>query len=71
VEDIVREPVEMIDADLDAVAGGSVGSYNAFSFNFNGSFDGNGNGNFSGNNAWYSSNGNDNGNENGNIYISG
>jgi hypothetical protein len=29
----------------DAVAGGSVGSYNAFSFNFNGSFNGNGNGN--------------------------
>jgi hypothetical protein len=33
VEDIVREPVEMIDADLDAVAGGFFnGSFNAFSF---------------------------------------
>jgi hypothetical protein len=69
MEDIVREPVEMIDADLDAVAGGNpvVGSFNAFSFNFNGSFNGNGNGNFSGNVAALSANGNGNGNRNGNI----
>jgi hypothetical protein len=70
VEDVVREPIEMIDADLDAVAGGGyVGSFNSYSFNFNGSFDGNGNGNFSGNHAVYSANGNENGNGNGNIYI--
>jgi hypothetical protein len=73
VEDIVREPVEMIDADLDAVAGGYVfiGSFNAFSFNGNGSVNGNGNGNFSGNFAVLSANGNVNGNGNGNIEIEG
>jgi hypothetical protein len=70
VEDIVREPVELIDADLDAVAGGFFnGSLNAFSFNGNGSVDGNANGNFSGNFAVFSANGNGNGNDNGNILI--
>jgi hypothetical protein len=69
VEDIVREPVEMIDADLDAVAGGFFnGSFNAFSFNGNGSVDGNLNGNLSDNVAVLSANGNGNGN--GNIHIS-
>jgi hypothetical protein len=68
VEDILREPVELIDAHLDAIAGGFFnGSFNAFSFNGNGSHDGNGNGNFSGNVAFASANGNDNGNGNGNI----
>jgi hypothetical protein len=73
VEDIVREPVELIDADLDAVAGGNpvVGSFNFGSFNFNGSFDGNLNGNRSGNFAFASANGNGNGNNNGNISIEG
>jgi hypothetical protein len=70
VEDIVREPVEMIDADLDAVAGGVFnGSLNFGSFNFNGSFDGNLNGNGSGNVAFASANGNGNGNHDGNITI--
>jgi hypothetical protein len=74
VEHIVREPVELIDADLDAVAGGNppvVGSFNFASFNFNGSFDGNLNGNGSGNVAFASANGNGNGNNNGNISIEG
>jgi hypothetical protein len=73
VEHILREPVELIDADLDAVAGGNdvVGSGNFHSFNFNGNFNGNGNGNLSGNVAFYSANGNDNGNGNGNITIIG
>jgi hypothetical protein len=73
VEDIVREPVEMIDADLDAVAGGNdvVGSFNLGSFNLNGSFDGNFNGNRSGNFAIASANGNGNGNNDGNITIIG
>jgi hypothetical protein len=72
METVLREPVELTDADLDAVAGGFViGSFNAFSFNFNGSFDGNVNGNHSGNGglANGSANGNENGNGNGNIEI--
>ena len=70
MEDIVREPVELIDADLDAVAGGVFnGSFNFGSFNLNGSFDGNLNGNGSGNFAFASANGNGNGNNNGNIEI--
>jgi hypothetical protein len=71
VEHIVREPVELIDTDLDAVAGGSyvVGSFNYRSFNFNGNLNGNLNGNGSGNYAYESTNGNGNGNENGNISI--
>jgi hypothetical protein len=70
MEDVIREPVELIDADLDAVAGGLLnGSFNAFSFNGNGSHNGNGNGNHSGNVAVLSANGNDNGNDNGNITI--
>ena len=73
MEDLIREPVELIDADLDAVAGGYdvVGSFNSHSFNFNGNFNGNGNGNGSGNFAVWSQNGNGNGNENGNITIIG
>jgi hypothetical protein len=71
MERILHEPVELIDADLDAVAGGFVviGSFNFGSFNGNGSHDGNGNGNHSGNGAYASFNGNLNGNENGNISI--
>jgi hypothetical protein len=73
VEDILPEPVELTDADLDAVAGGfvAIGSYNVGSFNFNGSFDGNFNGNHSGNGGGLnvSENGNGNGNNNGNIEI--
>jgi len=70
VEDILREPVELIDAHLDAIAGGVLnGSFNFGSFNGNGSHDGNGNGNHSGNVAFASANGNDNGNGNGNIAI--
>jgi len=70
VEQILREPVELIDEDLDAVAGGALnGSFNFGSFNVNGSFNGNGNGNLSGNFAVLSANGNDNGNHNGNIAI--
>jgi hypothetical protein len=71
MEDILREPVELIDSDLDAVAGGFVnGSFNFASFNGNGSVDGNLNGNLSGNVAFASANGNGNGNGNGNIHIS-
>jgi hypothetical protein len=70
VEHILRQPVELIDADLDAVAGGLLnGSFNLGSFNGNGSHNGNGNGNGSGNFAFASANGNNNGNNNGNIYI--
>jgi hypothetical protein len=71
MEDILREPVELIDSDLDAVAGGFLnGSFNFHSFNGNGSHDGNGNGNHSGNFAVLSANGNGNGNADGNISIS-
>lgn len=70
MEHILRQPVELIDADLDTVAGGLFnGSGNLGSFNFNGSHNGNGNGNRSGNVAFASANGNDNGNDNGNILI--
>jgi hypothetical protein len=70
VEHILREPVELIDTDLDAVAGGFLnGSGNIGSFNGNGSHDGNGNGNGSGNFAFASRNGNGNGNDDGNITI--
>jgi hypothetical protein len=71
VEHILREPVELTDADLDAVAGGVFdGSFNILSFNGNGSLNGNGNGNLSGNLTLASANGNLNGNGNGNISIS-
>jgi hypothetical protein len=71
MEHILRQPVELIDADLDAVAGGFFdGSFNAGSFNLNGSGNGNLNGNGSGNVAGVSFNGNGNGNLNGNIIIS-
>lgn len=74
MEDILREPVELTESELDAVAGGGghgsvIGSFNAFSFNGNGSVDGNGNGNFSGNWALFSANGNGNGSFDGNISI--
>jgi hypothetical protein len=71
MENLLREPVELIDADLDAVAGGFLnGSFNFHSFNGNGSHDGNGNGNHSGNGLGNASdNGNGNGNDNGNIEI--
>ena len=70
MEEILREPVELIDEDLDAVAGGALnGSFNVGSFNGNGSHDGNGNGNGSGNFAAFSINGNGNGNGDGNIEI--
>ena len=70
MEHILREPVELIDEDLDAVAGGFLnGSFDFHSFNGNGSHDGNGNGNYSGNVAFASVNGNGNGNDNGNITI--
>jgi hypothetical protein len=50
VEDILREPVELINADLAAVAGGLLnGSFNIGSFNGNGSHNGNGNGSVDGN----------------------
>jgi hypothetical protein len=68
MEDILREPVELTASELDAVAGGFLnGSFNAFSFNLNGSHDGNGNGNVSGNVAFLSANGNGNGSVDGNI----
>jgi len=61
----------MIDADLDAVAGGSVfiGSFNLSAFINNGSQDGN----FNGNSvvSVLSRNGNGNGNHDGNITIIG
>jgi len=70
MENLLREPVELTDADLDAVAGGVfIGSFNFGSFNGNGSHDGNGNGNHSGNVAALSFNGNLNGSGDGNISI--
>jgi hypothetical protein len=46
MENILREPVELTEIELDAVAGGFLnGSGNVFSFNGNGSHDGNANGN--------------------------
>ena len=70
MEDVVREPIVLMDSDLDEVAGGFLnGSGNLFSFNGNGSHDGNGNGNGSGNVAFASANGNGNGNDDGNILI--
>ena len=71
MENLLREPVELTDADLAAVAGGAVGSFNVGSFNGNGSHNGNGNGNHSGNFAVVSMNGNDNGSGDGNITIIG
>ena len=49
MEDVVRKPVELIDDDLDAVAGGFI----IFTHNFNdvGNHSGNGVGNDSGNGA--------------------
>jgi hypothetical protein len=66
---ILIEPVELSDADLDAVAGGSSlpGIFNFGSFNFNGSNNGNGNG--SGNFGFLSFNGNGNGNFDGNTLV--
>ena len=74
MENVLREPVELTELELDAVAGGGhgsvIGSFNFGSFNGNGSFDGNGNGNGSGNFVWGSSaNGNGNGSLDGNISI--
>ena len=70
MENLLREPVELSDADLAAVAGGLLnGSFNVGSFNGNGSHDGNGNGNHSGNVAALSFNGNLNGSGDGNISI--
>ena len=74
MEDIFREPLELTELELDAVAGGGshgsvIGSLNAFSFNGNGSVDGNLNGNLSGNWALFSANGNGNGSVDGNISI--
>jgi hypothetical protein len=73
----IPEPVELIDADLDEVAGGfipaNLGSLilNFFhSFNGHGSGLGNGEGNFTGNLTAFSANGNGNGIGNGNILVS-
>jgi hypothetical protein len=67
MEQILCEPVELMDIDLDTVAGGLLnGNFNFGSFNLNGSFNGNGNGN--GNTAsLLGINGNFNGDFNGNI----
>jgi hypothetical protein len=71
MEQVFIEPTELTELELDAVAGGFLnGSFNAFSFNGNGSHDGNGNGNHSGNFAVFSANGNGNGSADGNISIS-
>jgi hypothetical protein len=71
MEDVLHHPVELIDSDLDEVAGGLAnGSFNVGSFDGNGSHDGNGNGNRSGNRALFSVNGNGNGSVDGNISIS-
>jgi hypothetical protein len=71
MEKALREPTELTELELDAVAGGVLnGSFNFASFNGNGSVDGNLNGNLSGNVAVLSVNGNGNGNGNGNIHIS-
>jgi len=72
MKNVLRAPVELTESELDAVAGGGFlnGSFNAFSFNGNGSRDGNLNGNLSGNVAFLSANGNGDGNLNGNISIS-
>ena len=66
MEEILREPVELIDSDLDVVAGGALnGIFNFHSFNLNGSSNGNGNGN--GNSGLLNLNGNFNGDLDGNI----
>jgi hypothetical protein len=71
MEQVFREPVELTESELDAVAGGFLnGSFNIGSFDGNGSHDGNGNGNRSGNFALLSANGNGNGSVDGNISIS-
>jgi hypothetical protein len=68
MKNVPCEPVELTELELDAVAGGVLnGSFNFFSFNFNGSFDGNNNGNSGV--AVGTVNGNGNGNDDGNITI--
>jgi hypothetical protein len=64
----IREPIELTESELDAVAGGFAnGSFNFGSFDGNGSVDGNANGNSV--IAVLTANGNLNGNGNGNIVI--
>jgi hypothetical protein len=63
MDQIISEPVELIDAELDAVAGGAL---TVGSFNLNGSFNGNSNGN-SNTAGLLGINGNLNGDLNGNI----
>jgi hypothetical protein len=68
MENVLREPMELTELELDAVAGGFLnGTGNVFSFNGNGSVNGNGNGNSL--LAVITANGNGNGNLNGNIAI--